>query len=79
MKKKIICSNIAVHEEMFGGTEITFFDISKPESLAAAIEKSFSISGEFPVMQKCFQEKFSPEVICNRLLEIYSDARGGDL
>lgn len=71
INKKIVCSDIPVHKEMFSGTEVTFFSIKDPKSLLPAIINALSGSDKQPKLQKHFQETFSSEIIYNRLIEIY--------
>lgn len=70
--KKIVCSNIPVHREMFSDSPVVFFDIKHPETLAQAIEKAFAKGSIEEEMKNCFQTRFSQDIICRKLLEIYN-------
>ncbi|MBR7130598.1 MAG: glycosyltransferase family 4 protein [Lentisphaeria bacterium] len=70
--QKIVCSNIPVHREMFSDSPVVFFDIKHPETLAQAIEKAFAKGSIEEEMKQCFQTRFSQDIICRKLLEIYN-------
>ena len=70
--QKIVCSNIPVHQEMFKDSPIVFFDIKHPETLVQAIEKALAAGEVEQEMKNCFETRFSQDIICRKLLEIYN-------
>jgi L-malate glycosyltransferase len=46
IKKAIVCSNIAIHQEIFSSSEVSFFELENIESLHVAIE--------YALKNKCF-------------------------
>lgn len=70
--KKIVCSNIPVHKEIFSDTEVVFFDIDNPESLVLAIEQAVKNPVEQPKLQKRVHDLFAPEAVYAKLLKIYN-------
>lgn len=70
---KVVCSDIPVHLEMCKDSPVCFFQIKHPETLAPAIRQALAVGNVSQKMKQCFQIRFSQDIVCKKLLEIYND------
>ena len=70
---KVVCSDIPVHQEMFKDSPVRFFHIKRSETLVPAIRQAMAEGNVAEEMKNCFQTRFSQDIVCKKLLEIYND------